>query len=148
MQIMKNVNDLYNIKKVKIDYGSAQKRSMIYKRKKMKLGIEKERLMLDHCLQANEKYQSKNYFNHVYHNDDGELKLVPSSEVKDFFKNLKITLTTLVTSATRPNLVKRVEKEYQNAKYFRIVGNNYAKIDTVNKEVPVRFKDNFSYLVD
>tara|TARA_B100000963_G_C22534290_1_gene629013 strand:+ start:82 stop:489 length:408 start_codon:yes stop_codon:yes gene_type:complete len=121
----------------------------LYTKHRDEMGTEQLQLNLAECIDY-EAYSTKNYFNHVYDKcgtnlQDGDIRLIPIEQTRIFFKSLKEKIKSEKDAKKK---MKKIIKEYKNAKYRMIVGHNYEKIDKVNKKVPVRFKNNFTYMTD
>ena len=157
--------DLYNkrIIKVKNTSSNIRKKCYMYTKHRSRLGIEQHQLDLFSCfddsLHSGDEENVKNvkhYFNHVHDDcpdktDIGKIKLVPLKHTRDFYNQLKNELEEIEDDDDDDN--KKEKKNlifecFKTGKYRKIVGNNYSKIDKINKKVPVRFKNNFTYLDD
>ena len=139
-------SEIYNKRSINVKTNSiVNKMCYLFSKHREKLGIEQVQLDLTSCLE-NDGDKIKDYFNHVHDHCgtsviDGDIKLVPLKETKEFFKRLK---AGLVNSEDKKSLLLQ---KYKKAKYRIVLGHNYEKIDKVNEKVPVRFRNKFTYLL-
>lgn len=143
-------SEMYNKRSIKVKTKSyADKTCYLFSKHREKLGIEQVQLDLNSCLE-NDDDKIKDYFNHVHDHCgtsmiDGDIKLVPLKETKEFFRKLKVALGS--GSSTQVPKKKFIIGKYKKANYRIVLGHNYEKIDKVNERVPVRFKNKFTYLL-